>query len=107
MRRILTFLAGLALASGSAACGAQVAEFCDAYCDCENCSGDEYDECVIEYEAEQDIASAYGCSDKFDDRHFCVIDRYSCNGDDFDGAVISCLDDYADYEDCRRDNSSL
>jgi len=107
MRRILTFLAGFALASASAACGSQVGEFCDAKCDCDNCSDTEYDECVITYEAEQDIAASYGCLDKFDDRHICIMDRYRCTLDIFDAAIGSCVDDYADYEGCKRDNSSL
>jgi hypothetical protein len=107
MRRILTFLAGFALASASAACGSRAGEICDAKCDCENCSSSEYDECVITYEAEEDIASEYGCVDKFDDRHICIMKRYDCSIKLFDAAIVSCLDDYTDYEGCKRDGSSL
>ncbi len=107
MRRILTFLAGFALASASAACGGQVAEFCDAKCDCENCSASEYDECVISYEAEQDISDVYGCANKFDDLHVCVLSKYDCNANIFDAAFLSCGDDYVDYNDCKNDSSSL
>jgi len=101
MRRIWTLLACLALGSASAACASPATEYCNAKCDCTGCSDNQYDECTIRYEAEADIADAYGCNVQFEDRHLCVVERYECNFRVFDEGLGRCGSELLDYERCR------
>jgi hypothetical protein len=101
MRRIVTFLACFALASASAACASPADEYCEAKCDCQNCSNNQFDECLIVYQADEDIADAYGCSRQFEDRHFCILDRYECAFGVFDEGVLRCGNERDDLNRCR------
>lgn len=108
MRTMRALLACLALATSTAACAGQAGEYCDAKCDCEHCSDANYDECVIEYNADADVADTYDCGNKFDDRHECIMAKYDCvnAADIFDAAAIACADDYADLAKCESDTSA-
>jgi hypothetical protein len=106
MRTILTLLACLALAPLASACGGYAAEYCDAACDCEKCSDNEYEECIIEYESAEDTAATYGCDVDFGYAHDCVILNNDCVADRF-GPELECLDDFAEVDECIRDNSAI
>lgn len=108
MRTILTFLACLALAPLATGCS-RSGEYCDAKCDCENCSEREYDECLIDYAATEDTADAYGCGDLFLMAHDCTMLHNDCNllGVDVFRHEATCNDEVLDWLDCINDQSSL
>lgn len=107
MQTLRALFASFVLLSGTAACHSQASEYCDAKCDCVGCSDANYDECVISYDAQVDVADAYDCRQDFDIRHDCIMAKADCvlGNDVFDEAVIACADDYADLARCQ-DNSS-
>ncbi len=105
MRNILVLLACLAVAPVVGGCS-RAGEYCDAACNCEDCSDTEYDECVIQYEAAEDTAATYGCSDDFLIAHDCVIANNDCVADNF-APELECIDDIADVDDCIRANSAI
>jgi hypothetical protein len=105
MRNILLLLACLAVAPVVSGCH-RSGEICDLVCDCENCSNTEYDECIIKYDANEDIASTYGCIDQYDRAQDCVVNNHDCVADNF-GPQLECLDDIADIGKCIDSNSSL
>jgi hypothetical protein len=108
MQTLRALFACIALAASTAACHGQASEYCDVKCDCIGCSDANYDECVINYEAQADTADAYDCGDKFDDRHECIMSKYDCVSaiDVFDEGAVACADDYADLAKCVDDGSS-
>lgn len=105
MRTILTLLACLMLAPLTSGCSV-AGEYCDVKCQCEDCSDREYDECLIDYEATEDVADAYGCLEDFDRLHVCVIENNDCTLDNFI-ADVRCSDEGIDLADCINDSSSL
>lgn len=105
MRNILTLLACLVLAPVATGCS-RSGDYCELACQCENCSDTEYDECIINYEASEDTASAYGCLDDFYRADDCVIAKNDCLLDNF-APEAECLDEIADVAECINDNSSL
>lgn len=107
MRNIMLLLACLVAAPMVAGCASgRAVDYCDTACQCEDCSDLEYDECIIQYEASEDSASAYGCDVDFDIAHECVMANNDCIADNF-APELECLDDIADVDDCIRDNSSI
>jgi hypothetical protein len=106
MRTILTFLACLALAPLATGCGGAAGEYCELACECERCSDNEYDECIIQYEAAQDTADVYGCDVDYENAHICVLENNDCVNDRF-VPELKCLDDLGDVNDCINDNSAV
>lgn len=107
MRTKLSLLFCLTLASLVAGCSSMADEYCTELCDCVNCNDREFDECVIEYEAAQDIASAYDCDPEFDDAHACVVERNDCIGGQGFLPESSCYDEFEDLDNCEDRGSSL
>lgn len=105
MRIVLTMLACLVLAPAATGCS-RAGEYCDLACECEGCSDRDYDECLIEYEATEDTAATYGCSDDFYIAHDCVMVNNDCLADNFT-PELECVDDIADVDECIRDNSAI
>ena len=106
MRNIMLLLACLAAAPVVVGCAGRAGEYCDMACQCEDCSDIEYDECIIQYEASEDAASAYGCDVDFDIAHECVMTNNDCIADNF-APELECIDDIADVDDCIRANSAI
>jgi len=106
MRTIFTLLACLALAPLASGCHGTASDYCDLACDCEGCSDNQYDECIIKYESGMDTADAYGCSDDWDRAHSCVLTNHDCIADKFT-PELSCLDELADVSACIKDNSAI
>lgn len=104
MRNIMILLACLSVAPLTAC--SRAAEYCDTACQCENCSENEYDECVIRYEASEDTADTYGCTDQFARAHDCVMINNDCIADNF-APELECLDDISDVGNCIDGNSAL
>jgi len=108
MQTTRAILACLALSLTAFGCASQATEYCDLKCDCNGCSDENYDECVILFDARLDKADIYGCTNKFDDLHDCVVVKSDCalGNNIFDEAIIACADDYADLDACERDSSA-
>jgi hypothetical protein len=62
----------------AAGCGVSVSAVCDAICDCERCSNDEYDDCVDDTEDAFRKAERQGCSAKTDAYLSCVDASLQC-----------------------------
>ena len=60
-------------------CAGRSAQMCDEACECEDCNEHEYEECVIERDAEFAVADAYDCSDEADSLWECAIDAGHCD----------------------------
>jgi hypothetical protein len=103
---------GLILAAGVTipACGGVTSDFCDEVCSCEDCSEIGRDECVINTNAEQDIASVYGCDDAYEARRKCQIERYTCVEGRFMvtiNDVNPCETETSDLNRCLDDGSGI
>lgn len=65
-------------------CGSSSGDFCDAKCNCQGCSSYDYDNCVRDYDWNEEDAARRGCSDLWDAYVDCVSSGYGCRGRDFD-----------------------
>jgi len=82
-------------------------EICDIICQCESCSDRDYDECIISYDALEDVAATYGCLDDYDRAYDCVMDQgNNCIADNFIPDA-DCGNEIADIGECIDDNSAL
>jgi hypothetical protein len=59
----------------------EVNDYCDAKCDCENCSDEEREECIIERETRVDVADAFGCGAEYREYLACRADRGTCESE--------------------------
>lgn len=106
MRTILTLLACLVVAPMTAGCH-RSGEICDIICDCEKCSDRGYDECIIRFDATEDIATAHGCSDQFNRAYDCVsAHSTNCKAGDF-APDATCKEDIDGIDQCIASNSAL
>jgi hypothetical protein len=106
MRTILILLACLLLAPVTAGCH-RSADICDLICQCEDCTDREYDECIIDYDATEDISATYGCLDDYDRAYDCVMTKSNnCLNDNF-APDLDCADDINDVSECINDGSAL
>jgi hypothetical protein len=97
----------LALAPLATGCQAMANNYCTVRCDeCGACSDEEYDECVITYQAVVDVAYAYDCSVELDDLYDCILDDPTCIGNELIGD-LDCIDESADLTACQDKASSL
>lgn len=87
-------------------CGTAGADLCDAKCDCERCSDREYDECLIETNADIDVADTYGCSDERGAYEDCVLRKSFCTGRDYKLEKDDCSGQRKVLSDCIDDNSA-
>jgi hypothetical protein len=71
----------LVLATG---CGTSIEDLCDDLCECEGCSDAQYDACVREGEAAEEMADQLGCGDEFEDYVDCLGDSFTCDDGDAD-----------------------
>lgn len=107
MRTIFIILACLAFAPVVSGCHGTASEYCDLKCDCEKCSDNKYDECIINYEAGMDAANAYGCTERWDDLHACAMDNHGCALNIFSADLVACGDEGVSLARCTDDNSAL
>lgn len=109
MRTILTFLACLTFVPLATGCGLS-GEYCDARNECERLSEREYDQCIIDQDALEDTADAYGCGDLYAIAHDCTMVNNNCvsvgNVEIF-GPEAECADEIGDWIDCIKGQSSL
>ncbi len=52
---------------------------------CRGARDRDIDACVIEQESREDVASIWGCDDRWNDYVDCMVDRGSCSGDKLSG----------------------
>jgi hypothetical protein len=106
MKKSLSFLLLLGLGAFASACSGVAGEYCDLYCDCEGCSDEEYDECVINQDAAIDAASAYDCDAEYDEYVQCALEENDCDDDNF---VVdsSCAGEAENLLECLDDGSDL
>jgi hypothetical protein len=85
-------------ALSTAACGTSGADLCSDKCDCEGCSGDDYQRCVDDDQRDQDDASSFGCEQAYDNLISCESDTETCDGHHhYD---TSCGDEQHAFDDC-------
>jgi hypothetical protein len=106
MKRSYAFLLLLGLGALTSGCGSNGADYCDQACDCEDCSDREYDECLSDFEYQQDFTSAYDCDAEEADYEDCAIEHNDCDGDRF---IIddTCRGEVDDLLDCIDKGSDL
>ena len=106
-RNILLALALCLLPS----CITRATEYCEAQCECEDCSDQEYDICVIRTQENIDTASAYDCSEEVDLLADCYLAFAVCEdrGDqhEFEPDSAACQEVFVDVTECYDDASSL
>jgi hypothetical protein len=97
----------LALASFATGCSGLAEERCGALCSCVACAETERDACVVEVEAEQDIAEAYGCGELYEAYVDCELTKSRCRDGRFFLDGIDCDAQLADLNECKVRGSSL
>jgi len=110
MRTPLILIACLALAPLAAGCGSLSTDYCDRKCDCENCSEREYDECLVENDAEAEVASIYACDVEYEERTICRIEEHSCTAGVYTvdpSDLLACVSDENDHLQCLERGSRL
>ena len=89
----------VALLAPAVSCGSNGGDYCDAYCDCVDCSEKERDICLAGYDAEEDIAGVYECDAEHSDWVDCVIAKADCPGGEFNADECSAIRE--EYERCK------
>ena len=90
----LTFATSLAIVG----CTGTHTELCERGADCRGSSDEDIDACIVELDAREEVASIYGCDDRWYDYTDCLIDYGACSGDELTGcdgpedAYKSCID---------------
>lgn len=102
--RAAAALAAALLSLAVAGCTDPATELCDLICDCEGCSGPEYDTCVADADRMFEVADAYGCEDPMDAVYECVVDNDECRDDRFSYAD-RCDGAQDDLDDCLGDSN--
>ena len=97
MKTALPLLGLLSLAALITACDSPAVDYCDALCDCKNCSEREYDDCVRKAEDDAEHAYDRDCGYEYDTWANCVSDTYHCDGDDLEH---DCKHEREDWRDC-------
>jgi hypothetical protein len=97
----------LGLACVVAGCGGRAAEFCDEALDCEDLSDKDYDKCLVDASANEDIADAYGCTAEFDEYLDCFLSKYRCRDEEMRLEDNDCDNEGEDLAKCIDDGSSL
>jgi hypothetical protein len=97
----LTLAVSGALAAGGAAGGCSSVEsaYCEAKCDCEGCSAQRLDECIVKARAEFDKAAVFHCEDLYERYLDCWIDNPVCVGSRFE-RPSACEDLRRRADDC-------
>lgn len=68
--------------------------------DCRDGNDADYDACIIGYEASDDKASLYGCSDLWNEWVDCSAEFAHCESSDVWTDEGKCGDEWDDYRDC-------
>jgi hypothetical protein len=97
----------------------EVNDYCDAECDCEGCSDEEREECVIKRETKVDVADAFGCGAEYREYLACYAERGRCQsasgssekffipcsdigpGSTFSPSSCECMREKDDADDCE------
>jgi hypothetical protein len=86
---------------GAAGCGGGYSDYCTDAIDCSEGNDSDIDACEVTFEANEDIASIYDCSEEWDEYYTCLEERSECNGDQFGPEGDDCADEYDDLRDCE------
>ena len=100
-------LFALLLGAVAPGCGSASSDYCDVKCECENCSDKNYDECIVEADADRDVADVYGCTPEIDDLEDCAIRKYRCPNGHFEVPPADCGNQAKDLDDCIKAGSSI
>lgn len=110
MKTLAAFSLILAAGVTIPACGGLTSDYCEERCSCEDCSDIGYDECVINTDRDQEVASVFGCDDAYEARKQCEIQRYTCVGGEFMVTIDDvdpCAVEGGDLGRCIEDGSGI
>ncbi len=97
MKKISQLLGLMSLVTMLPMCDSAAVDYCDAWCDCHDCSDREFDDCVHDREHDADDAYDENCGGEWEDWVSCVVDTYDCDGDHLDH---DCKHEHDDWKDC-------
>lgn len=97
---LATLLVGLFVAGASAGCHSTYKDYCEQKQQCEGGNDKDIDACIEEWRAQEDIASAYDCTDAYDKYADCFKVKGSCKSGRFD-TTSSCSAEATAYATCN------
>lgn len=95
--RSLLLLLAVALVAGCE--GSAAGTYCDAVCECSDCSSDAYDQCVDQLEVDRGNAANHGCAEEHDDYVNCFAKALTCGDSQLEMGTY-CPSDRHDFEFC-------
>ena len=95
LSRVAVLAAAVALPLLSAGCEVDVTSVCDAFCDCQGCTDDEFNQCVKTSTSSYNKASDAGCGEEADAYLSCIQGELRC----FDDSVELSEECDAEYDD--------
>lgn len=99
----LGLLVAIALAATSFGCDSY-GDICEQEIQCIGGNDADIDACVAQIEGEEDVASAYDCTDPWDKYIECVADKIDCDDGNID---LGCDDEAESYSDCKSAASDI
>jgi hypothetical protein len=97
--RVAWLLLSTCLLTAATGCGSDGEEYCEVYCDCADCSAKEREICLVQFDAEADVASVYECDQEYSDLESCVIAKADCPGGNFN--TDECNTELEEYQSCK------
>ena len=98
--RLSTLGALLALSIASVGCHSTYYSYCESRQQCEGGNDKDIDACVQSAQGEEDVASAYDCSDAFDKYVDCFKAKGSCKNGNYD--LSGCSSEAQAYSSCKK-----
>jgi hypothetical protein len=92
----LALVVTILLAAAGVGCSSY-GDICDQTIQCIGGNDEDIDACVQQYEGNEDVASAYDCSDPFDKYIECVNDKIDCDDGKLD---FDCGDEAESLQEC-------
>ncbi|MDI1431266.1 hypothetical protein [Polyangium sorediatum] len=95
-------LAALALLAGTGLGCAPYGALCEEEMSCRDGNDADIDACIVGYETREDVASIYGCEDRWDGYLLCMEENFRCDGNSWT-TRDNCNDERNRYNDCVGD----
>lgn len=92
LARASAVAAAALLGAAAAGCSNPYSELCERGALCRGASDLDIDACIIEQESREEVASIWGCDDRWNEYVDCMVERGTCAG----GDKLSGCDDAKD-----------